>query len=307
MGVAEKFIDYLSFQKGYSQLTCLKYSEILSLWMQWWSQQSSKPPWTESPCPAWQSESLQEYFYYLRSERSYQASSLAQTISCFKSLDHWLLSQGVITQESTSHIKSPKLDQKIVDFISQDVLDQEVQIEELKGKDLRQWCVFEVFYASGMRLAELHGLNWSDISWSPLQAKVLGKGNKERLVPLTQRAAKLLTTLALEQGLNPDSSSMRSYAQSPFLNPKGERISQRTLQKDIQSLLQSFGWQGKASPHMLRHSFATHMMENGAEILTVKELMGHSSIQSTQVYTHVSQDQVLKNYQQAHPRAKRKG
>lgn len=307
MDIIGNFVDYLNFQRGFSPLTCSKYSEILSNWSKWWLVQAQEPPFRQLPCPSWSEDSLSEYFYFLRTQKNYQASSLAQTISCFKTLDKYLLAQSFTDRSMTSGFKTPKKDQNLIDFISQEILNQKFNIQELEGIELRRWTLFELFYGSGVRLAELHQVCWKDFQFHPPRMQVIGKGDKERIVPCTKRSYQLLAKMAYQQGFEFSEKALRGNLNSPFMNPKGETLSQRTLQNDIRALLESFGWQGKASPHMLRHSFATHMMENGAEISTLKELLGHTSIQSTQVYTHVSQDQVLKNFQQAHPRAKRKG
>jgi integrase/recombinase XerC len=296
----DQFLNALTYQKGYSSLTCRRYREILLSWQKWWIAQGQSE--LAIPGPAWTEDSLREFLYHLRETRNYAPASLAQSISCFKSLDHYLLKSQITHSAITFSIRTPKKDQKLVDFISQDVLRVEPP-EEMDEISLRRWALFEIFYGSGIRLAEIESLSWNDIQLPSPLIKVLGKGNKERFAPISSQAIQLLTRIAQSRGFELTDHDIRRRHTPIFLSTRGTPLSRSSIQRDIGSFLESLGWQGKASPHMLRHSFATHMMENGAEIMSVKELLGHSSVQSTQVYTHVTHDQIMKNFQQAHPRA----
>jgi len=302
----EKFLNSLEHQKGYSELTCSKYREILESWVNWWQNLMVKESQTQPEIkePMWSKDTLREYLYYLREEKCFSSASLAQTISCFKSFDKYLLRSNLVTKQITQSIKTPKKEQTLVDFISQKVLDVKVP-ENMDEITMRRWTIFEIFYGSGIRLAELENLKWSDLNLTQGSIKILGKGKKERIAPLSSKAISLLIKIAESRGFKLSDKNIRNKHHPIFLSSRNTPLSRSSIQKDMQSFLQGLGWQGKASPHMLRHSFATHMMENGAEILSVKDLLGHSSVKSTQVYTHVTQDQIMKKFQQAHPRAKK--
>ncbi len=305
------FLAYLKHQKSSSPLTLSKYQDILQKWTDWWFEQNSSNPFDLKPCPAWTEDSISEYLYFLKEEKHYQAASSSQVMSCLSSFAKYLLYSSKVSHHPLQLLSQPKKDQKLVQFLDQRILNHKIIVEDINGVELRRWALLELFYATGIRLAELHNSTWIDFNLDAKTLKVTGKGNKDRLVILTQASIDCLKKLAYENGhCDIGSAQFKIKAthptSSPFLNQKNQPLSRRGIQLDIQNLLQSLGWEGKASPHMLRHSFATHMLENGAELLTVKGLLGHSSLKSTQVYTHVSKDMLMKNFTQAHPRAQRK-
>jgi integrase/recombinase XerC len=177
----------------------------------------------------------------------------------------------------------------------------EERIGETRNPDLalRDRAIFELFYATGIRLSELVGLSVDDIDFDRQALRVLGKGNKERVVFFNDTAA-----VALEEYLY---ATPRQTPGGPvFLNRYGARISQRGVEKMFKQVLQQSGLEKHASPHTLRHSFATHMLEGGSDLVTIKELLGHESLQTTQVYTNISRKRMRTVYERAHPRDRRK-
>ncbi len=159
-------------------------------------------------------------------------------------------------------------------------------------------CI-ELLYGSGLRIAELTGLKWSDFNPDYSQVKVLGKGNKYRSVPITKTCSK---TMARYQMLI-EAKKGPSPTGRLIISQKGAPLGRRTIQRNVTEHLKKAGKEGKASPHVLRHSFATHMLNNGADLLAVKELLGHNSLSTTQKYTHVSVAKLKDIYNKAHPRA----
>ncbi|MFQ5825228.1 MAG: tyrosine-type recombinase/integrase, partial [bacterium] len=168
---------------------------------------------------------------------------------------------------------------------------------------LRDKVILELFYATGMRLRELVGLNLEDIDFSNDLVKVTGKGSKQRLLPTGKVTARILKEYlrkrqAFLEALNLSESAL-------FLNKKGHRMTARQVQTRVKKYLLSASDEDEAYPHILRHSFATHLLEEGADLLSVKELLGHSSLSTTQVYTHLTAERLKKIYKQAHPRAEK--
>jgi integrase/recombinase XerC/integrase/recombinase XerD len=178
--------------------------------------------------------------------------------------------------------------------VDRDPVDSDVEIAS------RRHALLELFYGTGVRLSELAGANCRNLDLERGMLRVLGKGAKERLVPVTRTALEAWQ----EYRRYVAARGVGVGATAPlFVNARGQRLGIRTIQKDIEQQLRDLGWDGQASPHVLRHSFATHLLENGADLMAVKELLGHSSLRATQVYTHVTVAQLKDAYDKAHPRA----
>jgi integrase/recombinase XerC len=172
--------------------------------------------------------------------------------------------------------------------------------EEGSPQSLRDWAMVEVLYGSGIRVSELVGLDIGDVDQNRNTLRVIGKGNKERVVPIGIPALKAINRWLTEarsilQNENSDNAL--------FLGARGKRIDQRVVREIVYEAVQSLGNNKKLGPHALRHSAATHLLEGGADLRTVQEILGHSSLATTQIYTHVTQDRIKKAYEQAHPRA----
>ena len=170
----------------------------------------------------------------------------------------------------------------------------------LSGRDLAMW---ELLYSSGLRVSELSGLNMKDWDVTGHLVRVLGKGNKIRLVPLGERAAEKLEKYMSASGRWPpvrDGSPV-------FLNRNGDRLSVRGIQQRLEKRLRECGLDTRISPHVLRHTFATHLLDSGADLRAIQEMLGHESLQTTQRYTHVTLDRLLDIYDRSHPRSERKG
>jgi integrase/recombinase XerC len=157
----------------------------------------------------------------------------------------------------------------------------------------------ELFYGSGIRLSELWSLTVGNVQFKSSTVRVLGKGKKERIVPLTQGALDLIREYLLLR------KETAGHSAPLFINEKGARLSRRHIERIVASAIARVSQQKKKSPHVLRHSFATHLLDHGADIRAVKELLGHASLSTTQIYTHLSKERILEAYRQAHPRAKK--
>lgn len=240
---------------------------------------------------------VREFLAYLRQKKNYTAAALNRKIACLKGYFRFLEAEGHLAASPMQRLSSAKEGRLLPKVMSEQevhrLLEQpapEQQSEEFAARDQ---AMLELLYSAGIRLSELVGLNLQDVDWEKLQLRVTGKGNKQRFVFLTATAA----------------AALRSYLQlrsqpsdALFLNRFGQRISNRAVQLLFKKRKDAAQLQRKASPHTMRHSFATHMLEGGSDLVTIKELLGHESLQTTQVYTNISRRKMREVYDQSHPR-----
>jgi integrase/recombinase XerC len=232
-------------------------------------------------------------------------SSLSRRTVSIKAFTYWGAKNGWLSRDIGKQLQSPKPQRRLPDILdiegaitTLDSLAVRVS-EEGSSAAIRDRAIVETLYASGIRVSELSGLNLSDIDFSRNTLRVLGKGNKERTVPIGIPAAKALTEwLAARNSMVNEKSG-----EAVFVGARGKRIDQRTVREIVYVALEALGGKVKMGPHGLRHSAATHLLEGGADLRTVQEILGHSSLATTQIYTHVSQDRLKQAYEQAHPRA----
>lgn len=183
-------------------------------------------------------------------------------------------------------------------FLSRAQVDELFALDETPNANvLRDRALLEVFYSSGLRLAEAHGLDTRDVDLDRGQVRVLGKGRKERIVPLGSAAADAVTRYLAAAGRTPAAPG------ALFLSSRGSRLSRRQIQRIVARRLDAVTGGESMSPHALRHSFATHLLDEGADLMAVKELLGHASLSTTRIYTHTSRERLLETYRMAHPRA----
>jgi tyrosine recombinase XerC len=207
---------------------------------------------------------------------------------------------GNIQTNPALSLISPKIEKRLPEFLQEEEILG--AIRELGGKtplDMRNRAILEFLYGTGIRLSELVGLNERDIDWKTSTVRVLGKGNKERLIPIGKKVLHSIQSYRLIR--NKLQSEMKE--QALFLNRYGRRLSGRSVQYLVKNWLSRISEKKKLSPHILRHTFATHLLDRGADLQAVKELLGHSSLSTTQLYTHLTMDRLKKVYQKAHPRA----
>jgi tyrosine recombinase XerC len=241
---------------------------------------------------------VREFLAHLRQKRNYSASALNRKIAALKGYFKFLEAEGYISASPMNRISSAKEGRLLPKVMSEPEV---VQLLDQRGKEkiapwmaARDQAILELFYSSGLRLSELVGLELQDIDWERLTLRVTGKGNKQRFVFLSPPAAQSIRDYLK---LRPNDAQA-----SLFVNRFGARLSQRAVQILFRQRLQGVGLQRKASPHTLRHSFATHLLEGGSDLVTIKELLGHESLQTTQIYTNISRAKMRDTYTQAHPR-----
>ena len=240
---------------------------------------------------AFSETNVKTFVWDLKMKQKLAPTSICEHLAALKSFGKYL------------NVPMPKRPKRLVNVLGQKDLAEEKFPELPENATLpqvRARILLELIYGSGLRISECQTLTWDRINEHELLVRVLGKGNKERIVPLTES---FVRRIANYKQMQLDAGHIPTATGYVFLSEDGKPFGLRTLRNDIQHLLREIGWEGKASPHVLRHSFATHLLENGAEIMSVKEMLGHSSISTTQVYTHVNAERLRAAFKKTHPRA----
>ena len=247
---------------------------------------------------------LREYLSQLM-EKGIVKASISRKLSAIRSLFRYLMREKVIDIDPAATVSSPKLDKRLPAFLSVEETVRLLGAPDLsKPEGLRDRAVLELLYASGVRVSELANLNLEHINHITNEIRVWGKGSKERIVLIGKPAADALD-LYLKEG-RPELQSEKKNS-AFFINRYGKRLAERRIQKVLEEYGEKAGIDKRVHPHLLRHTFATHLLDGGADLRVVQELLGHASLSSTQVYTHVSKSQAKKVYLSAHPMAGEKG
>ncbi|HCY88575.1 MAG TPA: tyrosine recombinase XerC [Desulfobacteraceae bacterium] len=221
--------------------------------------------------------------------------TIARRLSALKSFFNYLVKAGRIDLSPAESIPFPKQEKTIPKTIGiDDIFRLLDSLPDDTWMDKRNLAMFETFYSTGMRISEIHGLNMEDVDFKSRMIRVFGKGSKERVVPVGDRA--LAAIEAYRRKLTQDH-------QAVFLNKDFGRLSTRSIRRILDKIVLACGMNLKISPHMLRHSFATHMLDSGADLRGIQEILGHASLSTTQIYTHVSMDRLVAVYDKAHPRS----
>lgn len=293
MSYKDSFIHYLQVEKRYSKHTILAYEEDLDQFTAF-AELSKSTDWNEV-----NHQLVRAWIVYLL-ENGQSNRTVSRKISCLRSIFKWLLANGKVGQNPMLRIRGPKVEKRLPQFVKQTEIDS-VRIEQLfpaNFEGVRDRLMFELFYQTGIRLSELIGLKARDVTDNSI--KVLGKRNKERIIPIGQELYKIIQSYEKIKPVGPDSQIML------FVKKDGRKLSSKFVYRKINTYLGSVTNAEKKSPHILRHTFATHMLNNGAGLETLKELLGHANLSATQVYTHNSFAQINSIYSHAHPRGRKK-
>lgn len=291
-----RFIDYIRFQKRYSQHTIVAYENDLKQFLNY-----LKTYFNTDNVIAADHHQIRSWIAYL-SEKNLSNKAINRKLSCLKSYYRFLCKEGIIEKNPTERIISPKSSERLPDFINTGqmnvLFDKKSYGNDYKGT--LEKTIIELFYASGIRLSELIHLKQRDINYKTNTIKVLGKRNKERLIPFNNSIAQsFMDYQKIKEDEIPESEEMREYF---FVTRKGKKLYPRLVYRIVKRHLSLITTLQKKSPHILRHTFATHLLNNGADLNAIKEILGHANLSATQVYTHNTIGQLKSIYHNSHPR-----
>ncbi|WP_078380102.1 site-specific tyrosine recombinase XerD [Sutcliffiella halmapala] len=289
------FIHFLVVEKGLAENTIVSYERDLKAYIQYINKVEELTSFNEVT-----RATILQFLKFLH-EKGKSSKTIARHIASIRSLHQFLLREKVTTQDPTVHIDSPKPQQKLPQVLSveevQALLDSP---DTSKTFGARDKAMLELLYATGIRVSELISLNLSDVHLTMGFVRCIGKGNKERIIPLGKMAQEAIHTYIEE---NRNKLKKKKITDAFFLNHHGNRLTRQGFWKILKKLSKEAGIEKDLTPHTLRHSFATHLLENGADLRAVQEMLGHADISTTQIYTHVTKTRLKDVYSKFHPRA----
>jgi integrase/recombinase XerD len=293
----DNFLHYLAVEKGYSEHTISAYHNDLTA-MADFANQASISAWAN-----FNRQNMLSYMLHLK-ERGYVATTIARKVAAARSFFGFMVAEGLIKTDPTENMSSPTVGKALPKPIPisqvQLLLEQPAKLTTSEAK--RDGAMLELLYASGMRISELVALNLGDVNTEGNYfVRCFGKGRKERIIPLYEKIATAVKKYVEED--RPKLAHGKTET-ALFLNARGDRLTRQGFWQKLKEYAKSAGLSSTISPHTLRHSFATHMLSGGADLRSVQELLGHANISTTQVYTHLTTDQVRRSYDKSHPRAK---
>jgi len=291
--LVDRFLAHLAVERGLSPNTLEAYSRDLLSFVEFL--EDLKLHQVHEVRPA----HVQDFLTLLRA-RKLSARSVARRLAAIRSFFRFLVRRGLVSANPVSALQSPRVGRPLPRTLSQ--RDVEVLLAKPSGEDplkMRDRAMLEVMYATGMRVSELVGLDLHQLDFITGTAQVRGKGGKERVVPLGEYALDALKVY-LEKGR--DRLGQNSSSRAVFLNRSGRRLSRQGFWKALKTYAKGAGMGSGVTPHMLRHSFASHLLEGGADLRAIQELLGHADISTTQIYTHVARGRLKEIHRRFHPR-----
>ena len=288
----DQYCNNISFKKGLSKNTTLAYKSDLKLFLIWLDGCKKKFSNIDRI-------EINNYLAY-RLDNGTSLSTIQRIITCIKSFYSFLFENNIIENNPAQLIENPKKRRKLPTIITENEVMKLLESPDVKtNKGLRDKCILELLYSSGLRISELLNIKINEISKEKKFLKIKGKGNKERLVPIGSSAMNLLIVYLDTYRLNIKISNNIDIL---FVNENGSIISRQACWEMIQKYASISLINKKISPHNLRHAFATHLLNNGADLRTVQMLLGHASLSTTQIYTHIAKERLVKFHQKYHPR-----
>jgi integrase/recombinase XerD len=289
----ERFADHLSVERGLSPRTLDAYRRDLGRLIEYLATRDVRRPGEASPAD------LREFVYALK-DRGLEATSIRRTLSAVRTYYTFLLGEGLVVSDPTERVELPRTWRRLPDALGRQDIDRLLAAPD-PGAPLfwRDKALLEFAYASGVRVSELVALRVRDLDLEEGLAMVVGKGAKERVVPVGRAAIRALEVYLRE--IRPGLA--RSTEGAVFLNARGRPLSRMGVWKILRRHVERAGIQRRVTPHTLRHSFATHLLEGGADLAAVQEMLGHADIATTQIYTHVEREYLREVHRRHHPRA----
>ncbi|MDY4249776.1 tyrosine recombinase XerC [Bacteroides pyogenes] len=288
------FLDYLRYERNYSEKTILAYGKDIMQLREFAQEKSREIDFLDV-----KPELIREWIVSLMDD-GYTSTSVNRKLSSLRSFYKYLLRHGEVTVDPLSKISGPKNKKKLPVFLKESEMDKLLdEVDFGEGfRGCRDRLIIELFYATGIRLSELIGIDDKDVDLSSSILKVTGKRNKQRLIPFGDELRE-----AMCEYINMRNQQMSKKSEAFFVRENGERLYRRLVYNLVKRNLSKVATLKKKSPHVLRHTFATAMLNNQAQLGAVKELLGHESLATTEIYTHATFEELKKVYKQAHPRA----
>jgi integrase/recombinase XerC len=299
MNRVEEFLNVLESERRYSPHTVGGYRRDIYAFLQWCGIEAD-----DFTPDAFKRYDLSDWAVYLFEVRGLKATSVNRSLASLRSLWKWMLKQGYAKQDVVSTLKQFKTPKRLPTYIPETRMQDVIQglNEDMASEDyesLRDAVIILLLYTCGLRLSELVEANVDDVSSDFSSIRVRGKGSKTRIQPIVKSVGGVLKKYFSQ---NSSQNICTGQKKALILSKKGERINRRAVQRIVDRKLKCYGIQGKTSPHVLRHTFATHLLNTGADLREIQELLGHSALRTTQVYTHTNIESLKAVYQQAHPR-----
>ena len=298
----KEFTDYLVAEKNASPHTLESYLNDISQFGDFLKQSGHAGESSTPKIDSIDRLEIRSYLGFLY-DKKFSASTMRRKLSTLSSFFRFLCREGYLKNNVVKSVPAPKMENKLPSFLSVDEMFRLIDLPEAEGfLAVRDRAMLEFFYSTGVRISELVSLKTGDIDRTTQMVKVLGKGGKERLLPFGKKCVEALDKY--EKVRSDKIISTKVNSEYLFLNHRGKGITTRGVRKIIGKYVTAGNFLGKVSPHSIRHSFATHLLEGGADLRSIQELLGHASLSTTQKYTHLTIDKLVETYDQAHPRAK---
>lgn len=294
---AERFLHHLEVERNCAPLTVAAYRNDLMQFCQYVSNEGAEHPLERKRLRAYLSD---------LARKGLAATSVNRKLSSMRSFCRYLTREGVLTANPTTSLPYLKTEKLLPEWLDVETVLRAIQLPDTSPTGRRDRAILELFYSAGLRLRELTALDINDVNLREGVARVRGKGRKDRIVPLGIAAAERIDCylrVRTEVVTPSKQGTVEIDSQALFVGRRGKRISPRVVARRVAHYLSQVAEAGKTHPHVLRHTFATHLLDAGADLLAVKELLGHSSLSTTQLYTHVTAERLKRIYKLAHPRA----
>ena len=299
MTLVDQFLEWLECERRYSPLTVRNYRRDVDEFLSWCgtTREEFEPHRIKR-------EDVVDWSIHLVEERKLKSASANRAMASLRTLWRWMAARGYVDANITKVISQLKIPKRLPSFVPESRMEEVLTTmrDDLASDDflrVRNAVIVLLIYTAGLRLSELVGANVEDLAPDYSSLRVVGKGNKVRVQPLIEGMAPILKKYFSQFSLQ---NICIGQKKPLILSQKGRRISQRTVERIVDGVLRSAGVQGKTSPHVLRHTFATHLLNRGSDLREIQELLGHSSLVATQVYTHTNIEQLREVYAAAHPR-----
>ena len=292
--MVNEFLNYLRYERNRSELTVRTYGRSLEDFEAYFKNRDSQLSWESVD-----SDLIRDWMESMM-DKGDMASTVNNCLSAVRSFFRFALSRHLVDHDPAYAVKGPKKQKPLPQFVREEEMDRLIDLPEMWGSDvkaLRARTIIILFYETGIRLAELIGLDDKDVDFAARQLKVTGKRNKQRIVPFGGELER-----ALRDYMSQRDEALRQDT-ALFLSDKGQRMTRSQVESIVKKYLSMVTTLKKRSPHVLRHSFATAMLNNGAGLESVRKLLGHESVTTTEIYTHTTFEQLKKVYENAHPRA----